>query len=133
MAALEADFWEYYHRDLRDLWKPNSGMTVRWVISHFRKLPPKSRVWKHLLGEKAEWGYEEHLLADIRDIVARTSFLNAIEAHKGITDGNWNNIMRKLPDPPLRPGDEKPEIKFATKDELTQLFGGGMKPRGRRK
>lgn len=134
MEALEADFWEYFHRDLRDLWRPNSGMGPRWVISHFHQLPPSSRVMKYLIGEAAQWGQQEHLLADIRDsnfiLTYVTQYLLAAQLSK---PGSFEEIMNEAPELPLRPGDEpKKPVELATRDELLQLFGGGGKPpRGR--
>ncbi len=134
MAALEFDLWQFCHRDLRDLWRPNSGMSVRWVISTIDQLLKKqeSSLRKYLVGDKAEWHHQEHLLADIRDTISFMAYFAPFAALSQVSErSDRQKILRDIPKAPLRPGDEPEEIKFATKDELMQLFGAG-KPRGRR-
>lgn len=102
------------------------------MISLFEQLPTSSRIKRHLIGEKADWGYTEHLLADIRDLQLQGTFFGMLAAQSGFSKpSDWTKALQKVPTAPLRPGDEKPEIEFATKDELRMLFGG-RKPRGRR-
>lgn len=84
------------------------------------------------MGDKAKWGYQEHLLADIRDYTVQANYFIAKNTSMKVSRSDWQTLVRGAPKPPLRPGDEEPEIQFATKDELRQLFGG-RKPRGRRK
>lgn len=135
MVALESDLREFYHRDLVDLWRPNTGVTVRWVISRIESLMGRkeSQLFRHLAGDSGIWGYEEHLLADIRDISASSRYLTLQLVAANFKQTDLDKILQGQPTPPLRPGDEPEEIKFATKDELLQLFNGGGKPRGRHK
>lgn len=135
VECLEADFLsEYNGLDLRDLWRKDSGLTARRAISLFRQLPPTSRVWKYLLGDSAEWGYQEHLLADIRDLGMQIAYFSAqaVQVQLKPNSAEQKRLFRGVPTRLPRPGDPKEEIRFATKDELIALFGVG-KPRGRRK
>lgn len=133
MIALESDLLEFYHRDLSDLWRKNTGVTVRWVISRIESLMKQRRglLYRHLAGESSEWDYREHLLADIRDLSMSSRYLTLQLVAAQFKQNDLNKILDAQPKPPLRPGDEPEEIKFATKDELMQFFGGGGKPRGR--
>jgi hypothetical protein len=133
VVALEADFNEVYHCDLRQLWVHNSGMTVRWVVDHFDHLPTTSRTKRHLIGEEASWSQQDHLMADVRDILLQNTYFTQITASKDIKQSGWSKIVDGIPKPPRRPGDEEPTPEFTPKDELVGLFGGGRKPRGRRK
>lgn len=133
MAALEDDLWVFRHRDLRDLWIPKSGMTVRWVISAIQQLlkQEKSLLRRHLLGDQAEWGGQQHLTADVRDLLLQVAYFSMVNCQSNLKRSQWDQVVRDMPTAPLRPGDEPRELEFADKDELIMLFGNG-KPRGRR-
>lgn len=134
MAALEADFTQYYRADLRDLWRPGSGMTYRWVISHWKQLPEGARTWRVIVGERARWTEEKHLLADIRDFLVRTTYFGGIAAAKDLNQSALDKINEHIPKPARRPGDPEPERKIVSGGaELQQTFLGGMVGRPNRK
>lgn len=119
---MEADFTQYYQADLRDLWRPDSGMTVRWVIVHLMELPDDSRIKKHYGGEHAIFSLNDHLTADIRDLLLNVQYFTAVGALKDMKQSQIQKIVRGSPERPPRPGEIEPEPKFATKEELLMLF-----------
>ena len=48
--ALVADLAHYYHLDLRDLWRPESGLTPRYVLSLVEHLPEDSATLAEVRG-----------------------------------------------------------------------------------
>lgn len=97
-------------------------MTIRWVITHLLELPNESRIKKHYAGEKGLFGVQEHLLADLRDMLNCVQYFSAVTAVKEMKQGQVQKIARGAPKRSPRPGDEPEEISFATRDELKMLF-----------
>lgn len=128
VEALEADFRQFYSGlDLRDLWRPGSGMNYRVVISLWKRLPQDARIWEALVGERARWTEEKHLLADIRDFCMRTMYFSSIAAAKDLNQTALGQINDHAPKPPRRPGDPEPTQKTAlTGAELKGTFLGKM-------
>lgn len=63
--ALIGDFEHHYHRDLRDVVRPGSGLTPRYVLWLAGQLPDGSAYTASLRGgaKHQPWTLENHLLA----------------------------------------------------------------------
>ncbi len=120
---MEADFTQYYQADLRELWRDGSGMTVRWVIVHLMELPMESRIKKHYAGDQGIFSVNDHLTADIRDLLLQIQYLSMITAMKDFKQSQQQKVLRSAPKRLPRPGDPEPEKpKMASKEELKALF-----------
>jgi hypothetical protein len=114
---VEADLQRYYGVDLRDLARGRlSWRRLEVLIAH---LPRESETVRVLVGDQAEWGAVEHLLA---------AAVDALHA------ANWQRSGRKgakRPTPIRRPGDKgtadvktyRPSRTFG-RDEIDAMFGG---------
>lgn len=113
---MEADLQRYYQTDLRDL--ARGGLSWRRLEVLIGHLPREAATVRALVGESADWGVTEHLLA---------AAVDALHA------ANWQRSGRKgarRPKPVRRPGDTtsaetkqyKPSRTFSP-DEIDALFG----------
>lgn len=120
---MEADFTsEYNGLDLRDLWRRGSGLTARRAIALIIELPEGSRTKKHIAGDRALFDVKAHLLADIRDLLNATQYFAGATATKDLKKSHIEKLARGMPQRIRRPGEPDPEKKFATPEELRQLF-----------
>lgn len=93
--AVEADFQRYYGTDIRDLWRPASGLTWRRFRALLSGLPPDSALARSLAGPDAGWTLETQLLAAMHD---RLSEANWQRGNAGAKSPS------RRPDPIPRPG-----------------------------
>jgi hypothetical protein len=93
-------------------------MSTRRVLNLIRRLPLTSQVSKDENGEEALWGYQEHLLAYIADVVAHLDWAFVAANSEGRT-GN-------PPEPFPRPGQSQldREIEAATTDDVKSFLAG---------
>lgn len=97
---LEADLTQYYGADLRDLFDPNSKMTVRWVISHLINLPEDSRIHKHFRNDAFD--SDQHLLATIVDLLKSTAYWSSVNAAAQVGK-DFQKAVKGAPKPMERP------------------------------
>lgn len=119
---LEADFTQYYNSDLRDLFKPDSPMTVRWVVDHMEMLPDGSRIHKHLTNDAFD--VDQHILASIYDALNQLTYQASISA-SAAAGKEYKKLVKGAPKPIERPTVfEKPKQKkkFARVSEIKKLL-----------
>lgn len=128
---LEADFQSEYHLDLRDLYRPESTLTLRRCLTLFEQLPSDSRIMKWLRNDLFD--QKDHLLASILDTIRRVDFSTNVGARATISPES-QSVFDSMPEPIKRPVfneallplEEKPEpIKFASAKELKKLMKAG--------
>jgi hypothetical protein len=125
---LEADFTEFYGADIRDLWRPESDMTVRWVISHMINLPDRSRVMQSLRNDPLT--VDQHLMFSIMDALHKVGYFSSVAALAQIDKKDRKGIIKGVPKDVDRPKvhEEKTEKKrnFASAKDLKAMgiFGG---------
>lgn len=107
-------------------------MTVRWVITHLLELPIESRTKQAIGGDAAAFGYQEHLLADLRDLLLVTQYFTAVAASKGLTKSEQQKMMRGMPNRIRRPGEPEEKPRMATPEELAAMFNANKKALARR-
>jgi len=123
--ALEADFARYYHLDLTQACWGEEAVGVRRLHTLIQHLPRTPATVRALLGDLADWGTTEELLAATVDRLGEvTSLLH--HAH----------FKPPHPDvqPVPRPGDDgRPaELELAappqmsSRDEIRAFFGGAI-------
>lgn len=130
MVKLEADFQSEYRLDLRALLRKGS---YRRIISLMLELPRTARLWAYIVGDLAQWGGQEHILADIRDISRTTAYFSMVAAGGGMKRSTWDKVVRDIPKPLPRPGDPPPKVEMSSDEDLADFFGMPGKPHGRKK
>jgi hypothetical protein len=70
-SAVLADLARYYHRDLRDLWRPDSDLTPRYVLWLVEHLPDDSATKADMRGgpQMRAWTQDVHLLGMIANLL----------------------------------------------------------------
>jgi len=128
-SRLEADFAEYYHIDVRDLWRPGSGLTYRRCINLVKQLRSPARTVQ-AEAKLGEYSLTDHILADVRDLLNMAVYLtvHTIQVEKR---ADLDKILKAAPKPMERLGlkdeEEKKEKKFASVRELQSMMGGTNK------
>ena len=93
--AIEADLARYYSTDIRDLFRPGSGLTWRRLRALVLGLPEESALGRAIAGEDSVWTLETQLLAAL---------------HDRLSEGNWqrgnagSKTPSRRPKPIPRPG-----------------------------
>lgn len=77
--AIEADLARYYGADIRDLFRPGSGLTWRRLRALVTNLPAESALGRALGGEDSVWTLETQLLAALHDRLAEANWQRANE------------------------------------------------------
>lgn len=72
--AIEADFQRFYGTDIRDVFRPGSGLTWRRVRAFIWALPADSALVREMSGEDAGWTLETQLLAAMHDRLAEANW-----------------------------------------------------------
>lgn len=109
-AALEADFQQFYGLELGAC-SPRRA----WVLA--QHLPREARVTR-AIDEEATWGAQEHLLANVVDLLQLSNWLY-IAAHTG-----EKGRPPKKPEPLRRPGEQKQNKQIASGGKaLSSLLG----------
>lgn len=93
--AIEADLQRYYGTDLRDLFRPGSGLTWRRLRALVVNLPPDSALARTMVGPDSVWTLETQLLAAVHD---RLSEANWQRGNAG------SKTPSRRPQPISRPG-----------------------------
>lgn len=72
--AIEADLQRYYSTDLRDLFRPESGLTWRRLRALVVNLPPDSALARTIAGADSVWTLETQLLAALHDRLSEANW-----------------------------------------------------------
>lgn len=72
--AIEADLQRYYGTDLRDLFRPGSGLTWRRLRALVANLPPDSALARTMVGPDSVWTLETQLLAAVHDRLSEANW-----------------------------------------------------------
>lgn len=123
MSALEADLQSEYNVDLRDLFRPGSGLTVRRVCVLLRELPLDSRIHRRMSSSKI-LSYKDHLTLDLLEGIRQVSYWAYVSAVKGVDEANQRALVRGAPKPLERPGQEKKKKTFVSGAQLANRLGG---------
>lgn len=120
--AIEADLQRYYRVDVRDAFRPCSGLTFRRLRALISHLPTDSALARRIGGEDAEWTLERQLLAAIHDRLA---------------EGNWqrgnagSKTPGRRPKPIDRPGVRGNRIGGTDRDPReVAAYLASLQPRG---
>lgn len=111
--AIEADLQRYYGTDLRDLFKPGSGLTWRRLRALITGLPADSALGRAMVGPDSVWTLETQLLAAV---------------HDRLSEANWQRgnagakTPSKRPQPIPRPGVNSGRI-GGTKRDAQEVAG----------
>lgn len=72
--AIEADLQRYYGTDLRDLFRPGSGLTWRRLRALVVNLPSDSALARTIAGPDSVWTLETQLLAAMHDRLSEANW-----------------------------------------------------------
>lgn len=72
--AIEADLQRYYGTDLRDLFRPDSGLTWRRLRALVVNLPADSAFGRTMAGPDSAWTLETQLLAAVHDRLSEANW-----------------------------------------------------------
>ncbi len=124
LSKLEADFRQYYHFSVRELFDPDSPVTLREVYELTRELPVESRFMKYLSDDL--FSPQDHMAANTNDALQNISFQLGILASGTVGGKEYRKAMQDAPKPMERPTvvekAEKPKPKFVTGRELAELL-----------
>lgn len=93
--AIEADLQRYYGTDLRDVFRPGSGLTWRRLRALVTGLPPDSALAQAMAGPDSVWTLETQLLAAVHDRLSEANWQRGNQGSKTPT---------RRPQPIPRPG-----------------------------
>lgn len=96
--AIESDLQRYYGTDIRDIYRPGSGLTWRRVRALIAHLPADSALARSMAGEDSGWTLETHLLAAVHDRLAEANWQRGNAGSKSPT-----RRPTPIPRPGLRP------------------------------
>jgi hypothetical protein len=103
MAALEADFMQYFGLDIYDIWQ--GRLSLHRAARLMARLPKDCRLYKLVI--KDPLSYQDHLLMSILDAARTGAYFSMAAARGAITDkGAWKKIAANAPQALPRPGDE---------------------------
>jgi hypothetical protein len=91
-------------------------MSTRRALNLIRRLPLTSQVSRDENGDEALWGYQEHLLAYIADVMAHLDW--------AFVAANSEGRQGEPPKPFPRPGQLDREIEAATQDDVKSFLAG---------
>ncbi len=120
--ALEADFRQYYHADLRDIFDPDSGMTVRWVLDMLIELPVDSRFSKNMRNDPLD--VNDGLLLEVINQLNQVFYQTSLSASAAIGK-SYKKYMKDAPKPIEHPKiveEKKEKPKFLTGKELKEKY-----------
>lgn len=106
-VRLEADFTQFYDRDLQDLWDPKERMTLRWVVVHAARLPPDSRVIMAV--RKDNLTPDQHIALDTVDLLNQLRFFTLVNTQTKMKREEFAKVMKAAPKPIKR--SNEPEVK----------------------
>lgn len=95
-----SDFHAYYHLDLVDSLRPESGFSPRRALALIRQLPPQSATVAAIRGgsQFRGWGLDQYFYAALIDAVRENTY--------AVVAAN-SKKKPKLPEPVPRPDDQK--------------------------
>lgn len=83
----------------------------------------ESRIKKHYAGEQGIFSIQEHLLADLRDILMQVQYMTMVGSMKDFKQSQQQKVLRGAPKRFKRPGDPEPEKPpMASAQDLKKLF-----------
>ncbi|MFE0151386.1 hypothetical protein ACFWY5_29865 [Nonomuraea sp. NPDC059007] len=104
-----------------DLWRRKlSFRRLTILVIRLLNMPGESSLAEAQFGERARWGYREHLLADVIDQLKVSNWLT-VQVNKA------EGFENPYPDPHPRPGETRASIPsneqdFASPEEVATLF-----------
>ncbi|MEU7863485.1 hypothetical protein [Nonomuraea sp. NPDC049141] len=117
---LEADLLQFFGVDLLDYWRRRvSFRRLSILVIRLLSMPGESSLAEAKFGERARWGYKEHLLADVVDRLNIANWM-VVQVNKSAESDN------PFPEPHPRPGagvaSEKKKQEFASPHEVATFF-----------
>ena len=113
--AVEADLLREYGVDILDWYA--GKVSTRRVLNLIRRLPAQSNTARATEGDEALWGYKEHLLASILDVLQHLDWAFVAANSEGKTGDP--------PKPIPRPGQaDNVTVVASSRDEVKGWFMG---------